>query len=64
MDLSDTAHSFSLRWVGVGGLCITQVLDVLSPLKAAQKLGVRVRESLRLHATDTVFCWEVRPVFG
>jgi len=37
---SDTAHSFSLTWVGVGGPCITQALYLASHLKAGRKLGV------------------------
>jgi hypothetical protein len=53
-----------LTRVGVGGLCITQGPDVASHLKTGHKLGVRGRESQRLHATDTIFCWVRRPVFG
>jgi len=40
----DVCIAWSAPRVGVGGLCITQVLDVASHLKAGQKLSVRWRE--------------------
>jgi hypothetical protein len=47
-DLTGQLDEHILGWsaprLGVAGLCITQVLDVASHLKAGQKLGVRGRE--------------------
>jgi hypothetical protein len=60
--LDEHIAGWSALRLGVGGLCITQVLEVASHLKAGHELGVRGRESLRLHATDAIGCREIRPV--
>ena len=55
-----TTPSFSLRH-RVSRLC--SVSEVALHFKASRKLAIRWRERLRLDASNSIGCWESRPIF-